>query len=181
MSRRFLILAVSLTALGLVAAPTAGAAKMKLGGGSTTLKLKPAIASALGDAGVKVRPVKPAAVNGGGLAFPITGGTVDSATARGQIHHSGGLALSAGGTKVKLTSFTVRDRQARRIAEREGGQCPHPGADARSQQREGPAFGPRAERDRRAGGSDRHRRGRAEQGVRRVAVLARARDRDGRA
>ena len=108
MSRRFLILAVSLTALGLVAAPTAGAAKMKLGGGSTTLKLKPAIASALGDAGVKVRPVRPAAANGGGLAFPITGGTVDSATARGQIHHSGGLALSAGGTKVKLTSFTVR-------------------------------------------------------------------------
>ncbi len=108
MSRRFLILAVSLTALGLVAAPTAGAAKMKLGGGATTLKLKPAIASALGDAGVKVRPVKPAAVKGGGVAFPITGGTVDSATARGQINHSGGLALSAGGTKVKLTSFTVK-------------------------------------------------------------------------
>ena len=107
MSRRTMALVAMLAALGLVAAPTAGAAKAKLGGGTTTLKLKPAIADALTGAGVSVAPVKPAKAGKGGIAFPITGGKVDPASGAGRIDHSGGLTFAAGGKKVKLTSFRV--------------------------------------------------------------------------
>ena len=46
-------------------------------------------------------------LKGGGVAFPITGGSIDPASAAGRIDHSGGLALKAGGTRVALKSFRV--------------------------------------------------------------------------
>ena len=42
------------------------------------------------------------------MRFPITGGTLDSSTARGTINHSGGLKFSAGGKSLSLRSFTVK-------------------------------------------------------------------------
>jgi Htaa len=90
----------------LLVAPTAGA-KVRLAGGATALELAPATAEALADNGVSVTPLNPAKVRRGAVAFPITGGSIDPATARGHIDHSGGLALRAGGTRVALRSFRV--------------------------------------------------------------------------
>jgi hypothetical protein len=97
--------AAALVALA-VAAP-AGAATVKLSGGSTTLKLDPATAKALKGLGVSVSPLAPARAGAKGVSFPITGGTIDPATAAGTITHSGGLQLRGGATKVRLTSFTI--------------------------------------------------------------------------
>ncbi len=46
-------------------------------------------------------------MRGGGVAFPITGGAIDPANARGRIDHSGGLRFRAGGTAVALRNFRV--------------------------------------------------------------------------
>jgi hypothetical protein len=94
-------------AAALAAAPVASAA-VGLEGGSTSLRLAPGTAAALGDLGVSVAPVGPARVSGGAIAFPVTGGSIDPATAAGRIAHSGGLAFSAGGTTVRVTDFVVR-------------------------------------------------------------------------
>jgi hypothetical protein len=90
----------------LVVAPMASAG-VKLAGGSTTLRLAPLTAEALALNGVKVAPIDPAKVRGNGVAFPITGGAINPASAAGRINHSGGLALRAGGTRVALRNFRV--------------------------------------------------------------------------
>jgi hypothetical protein len=105
--RPLVALFAALVACLAVAAP-AGASTVKLAGGYTTLKLYPATAAALKSLGVNVSLVRPATVSHGGVSFPITGGRIDPATAAGVIAHQGGLVLSAGGTRVRLTSFNVR-------------------------------------------------------------------------
>ncbi len=105
--RPLVALFAALVACLAVAAP-AGAATVRLAGGYTTLKLYPSTAAALTSLGVKVSVVRPATVSHGGISFPITGGRIDPATAAGVIEHSGGLELSAGGTHVRLTRFTVK-------------------------------------------------------------------------
>jgi hypothetical protein len=67
-----------------VAAP-AGAATVKLAGGSTTLKLDAGTARALEGLGVSVTPITPAKAGSKGVSFPITGGSIDPATAAGTI------------------------------------------------------------------------------------------------
>jgi hypothetical protein len=105
--KRSILVLTAIVAAFLAAAPVAGAAKVNLAGGSTSLKLNPGTAAALADAGASVAPLKPAKVKGGGVAFPITGGAIDPATARGRIDHSGGLVFRAGGAKVAIRSFRV--------------------------------------------------------------------------
>ena len=91
----------------LLMAPVAASAKVTLAGGSTTLKLAKGTAAALSANGVSVAPIGPAQLRGGGVAFPITGGAIDPASAAGRIKHSGGLAFRAGGTRVALRNFNV--------------------------------------------------------------------------
>jgi hypothetical protein len=104
--RRSILAFVAIVAALIVAAPAA-AAKVNLAGGSTTLKLAPATAEALADNGVSVAPIGPAKAKKGGIAFPITGGAINPASAAGRIDHSGGLALRAGGVRVALENFRV--------------------------------------------------------------------------
>jgi hypothetical protein len=104
--RRTIILALVALAAMAVAAPAAGA-KVKLAGGATTLKLYQQTAAALSSNGVTVSPVRPAKVRGGGVAFPISGGSIDPASAAGRIDHRGGLTLRAGGSRVTLKDFRV--------------------------------------------------------------------------
>jgi hypothetical protein len=106
MRRLFSLAALATVAATLLVAPPAGA-KVALAGGSTTLRLAPATAQALAANGVSVTPLRPAQAHRGGVAFPITGGSIDPARARGRIDHSGGLALRAGGTRVALRAFRV--------------------------------------------------------------------------
>ncbi|HYF25474.1 MAG TPA: hypothetical protein VD931_07020 [Baekduia sp.] len=99
--------AASLTAASVGAAP-ASAAPLDLGGDQTMLRLDSRTAKALGALGVAVRPIQGARTTSSGIAFPITGGRLDTATAAGRVTHSGGLRLRAGRKALDLTRFTVR-------------------------------------------------------------------------
>ena len=122
--RRCTILALTtIVAAFLVAAPGASAAKVKLAGGSTTLKLDAGTAAALTGAGASVAPIKPAKAGKGGIAFPITGGSIDPATAAGRIDHSGGLVFRAGGAKVAIKNFRVHVGAKRAILTAQAGKA----------------------------------------------------------
>lgn len=89
------------------AATTAAPTELTLNGEATSLTLDPATAGVLEDNMVMVAPVDPAAVEGGAIAFPITGGTVEAESLAGTIEHSGGLMFSAGGTDLEVTDFII--------------------------------------------------------------------------
>ena len=108
---RILRVAAAGALVALAVAAPAGAATVKLAGGSTTLKLDAGTAKALKGLGVSVTPIAPAKAGTKGLSFPITGGTIDPATAAGTITHSGGLQLRAGATRVRLDELHHRRRQ----------------------------------------------------------------------
>jgi hypothetical protein len=80
---------------------------LSLNGEQTVLTLDPGTAKVLDENKVEVAPVDPASAGDEGIAFPITGGEVDSETLAGTIDHSGGLEFSAGKTDVALTDFVV--------------------------------------------------------------------------
>ena len=83
------------------------ATSVALTGEQTVLVLDADTAGVLTELGVEVAPVEPAGAEGDGIAFPITGGEIDTETLAGTIDHSGGLVFSAGGTDVELTDFVV--------------------------------------------------------------------------
>ena len=93
---------------------------LELNGEMTTLVLDAGTAKVLTDNKVKVAPVDPAAPDGDGIGFPITGGTVDSESLAGTIDHSGGLRFSAGGTDLEVTDFVV-DTEAGTLTATAGG------------------------------------------------------------
>jgi hypothetical protein len=113
--RRIGALAATLAAGAAIAAPSALAADVPVAGGTTDLHLNAATAGALTDAGLSVAPVGPASARGLRVAFPITGGAIDPATAVGRVTHSGGLAFSAHGTTVRLTNFIVNTAASRPV------------------------------------------------------------------
>jgi hypothetical protein len=80
---------------------------LSLNGEKTVLALDPDTAKVLTENKVEVAPVDPASAGQDGIAFPITGGEVDSETLAGTIDHSGGLEFSVGKTNVALTDFVV--------------------------------------------------------------------------
>lgn len=76
--------------------------------GRTTLVLDPGAAGALASLHITPSPIAPATAATGGLAFPITGGSVNTETLAGEITHGGGLRLTKGHTNVDLTDFTIQ-------------------------------------------------------------------------
>lgn len=76
-------------------------------GGRTTVTLANSFVATLGDLGVTPGTVAPTNLKNGTVDFPVTGGAIDLVTAAGQILHSGGLTLTAGGTEVTLQSFII--------------------------------------------------------------------------
>lgn len=90
----------------LAAASHASAAPIPLGG-ATTVALNPDTVTVLTvDLGLSVAPIDPATLVGLNASFPITGAEVDGEDVT-RIFHSGGLLLSAGGTSVGLSNFTI--------------------------------------------------------------------------
>ncbi len=73
-----------------------------ISGGNTTVALDSGTVTALTGLGFTIAPVSPATLAGTAATFPITGG--DTTT---EIDHSGGLALSMGGTTADITSFVI--------------------------------------------------------------------------
>ena len=119
-----MIAAVGIAGLAAVVMLVAGAGNASaavLKGGTTSLKLDPAVAKALTDNGVAVAPVKPAKVRKGAIAFPITGGKLNTKTAVGTIRHSGGLSFKAGGKKLVATRFTVKTGSTNKLSGLVGG------------------------------------------------------------
>lgn len=104
----FLTAFISLFAiLGLAGASAGTASANPIKSGQTSVTLRPAVAKVLKQNGVAVAPVKPAKVKSGAVVFPVTGGQLDPATAKGQIRHSGGLRFSAGKRSLVARSFTI--------------------------------------------------------------------------
>jgi hypothetical protein len=104
----------------LAAAPAAQAA-VDLSGGTTRLTLDRGTAKALGSLGVKVAPTGAATAQGRHVRFPISGGSIDPASAAGTIRHRGGLRLSAGGSRIVLRDYVVRVGKRITLSARVGG------------------------------------------------------------
>ena len=115
--KRFIPLAV--VAAGLAAAPSANAA-VSLSGGDTRLTLDKGTAKALTSLGVAVSPTGPARAQGRHVRFPISGGSIDPASAAGTINHRGGLRFKAGKTKVTLKDYRVTVGSKIRLSARLG-------------------------------------------------------------
>jgi Htaa len=98
----------------------AASQQLDLNGETTVLVLDAGTAKVLTDNKVEVAPVDPAAPEGDGIGFPITGGSVDSESLAGTIEHSGGLRFSAGGTDLDVTDFVV-DTEAGALTATAGG------------------------------------------------------------
>ena len=80
-------------------------ARITVSGKNTVLVLAAATAQALKAASVQVSPVSPAtAASGGGISFPITGGTLTKAGLKGKVTHSGGLKFTHAGKSVTATN-----------------------------------------------------------------------------
>jgi hypothetical protein len=82
-------------------------AEVRFDGGATTLALDPGTALALAGLGVTPSVIPPATAGPAGLAFPITGGGLPTGEVGGEIPHSGGIALTAGATRVELTNLLI--------------------------------------------------------------------------
>lgn len=84
------------------AAPTAG-----LQGGYTAVKLDSGFTAALASLKVSLGTLPRSGVHEGQAYFPIVGGAIDFANAKGEIPHAGGLTLTAGSTRVELSDFVI--------------------------------------------------------------------------
>lgn len=84
------------------AAPSASLAT-----GKTVVVLAPELLSALTSLGVSAGKIEEAKLKGTTATFPVIEGDVDLGTAKGEILHSGGLSLSAGGTTLKISNFII--------------------------------------------------------------------------
>jgi hypothetical protein len=105
-------LAAALLALALSAPPAQSAERSTttpVTGGQTLLKLDGGTAAVLTDAGVSIRATGPAIGPAGSplFAFPIVGGEVNKNQLSGRIVHSGGLAITAGGTTLVVKRFVI--------------------------------------------------------------------------
>jgi len=104
--------AAALLALALLAPPAQSAersATTPVTGGYTLLKLDAGTAAVLADAGVRIEATGPAIgpASSTTFAFPIVGGEANKKQLSGRIVHSGGLAISAGNTKLVVKRFVI--------------------------------------------------------------------------
>ena len=98
-------------------------AQIAVAGGATSLALDPGTASALTSLGVTVAPIGPATARpDGALSFPITSGTLQPAALTGSVAHSGGIALTAGDTRVELRKFVITLDDTPTLSAKVGGQ-----------------------------------------------------------
>lgn len=85
----------------------ASASQLTFFGGRTTVEFSDEFVTALGVLDLNVDRIFPATLRSGRARFPISGGTVDPSTLRGEIIHVGGLNIFRGNTEVALRSFII--------------------------------------------------------------------------
>lgn len=95
-------IAVSAAVSPAMASPTA-----QINGGYTLVEFLPEFVGALTTLGIAPSKNLPGTLYQRIGFFPIVGGRIDAATARGEIPHSGGLKLTKGATQVILTDFII--------------------------------------------------------------------------
>jgi hypothetical protein len=102
MSRRTLLAALG--ALGCLAllAPLASADYDPLASGTTTLTLDKPFLSLLKRNGVRLSAIAPARLDGGAVAFPVSGGKFDPTDAEGTVEHEGALIFKKGKRSIPL-------------------------------------------------------------------------------
>ncbi len=105
--KRFTAKAALLVASCLMATAAFAQKTKTVEAGLTSVKLSSTFLDALEALGVKAGTVAPTNIVNGTAIFPITGGAIDLDTAAGNITHSGGLTLEAGGIKVSLQNFII--------------------------------------------------------------------------
>lgn len=100
---RVIVIALALLALFVAPASASGGSY-----GATTLSLDPGTADVLvNQLGVTPTPIAPARAKGLEFAFPITN-SLRTALRTGTVRHSGGIALTAGTTRVELRNFDIK-------------------------------------------------------------------------
>lgn len=110
---RGFLLALSASAALALVQPAAAAPSVQLTSGVTQVTLSSEFTGALGSLGVTPDNVLPGALyansRGARIAFPIPTGELDAQGPKLEIIHAGGLTLTAGGTRVALTSFVIEN------------------------------------------------------------------------
>lgn len=114
MKKIYILVAIFAMSVGLTYAQSKGqpagqqsGQQIELLSGSTTVELSSDFVGALTSLNIAPRTVFPASLRGAQASFPITDGTLERATLRGEIIHNGGLTLTRGTTVVKLKSFII--------------------------------------------------------------------------
>lgn len=97
-----LVLVGSMMGGAVTAGPTAN-----LGDGRTSVALSTDFVTALGTLRLSAGAIGDGALRSGAATFPVTGGAIDLANAKGEINHTGGLFLQSGTTRVELSSFNI--------------------------------------------------------------------------
>jgi hypothetical protein len=109
----------AITAAGIalaMAVPVASAAPTaQVKDGYTLVELLPDFVTALTSLGIAPSKVLPATLYQRIAYFPITGGRIDAANAKGEVPHSGGLTLTRGGTQVAISDFIIDTTSAPRL------------------------------------------------------------------
>jgi hypothetical protein len=103
-------IALSMAAPMVSAAPTA-----QIRDGYTLVELLPEFVGALGTLGIAPSKVLPGTLYQRIAFFPITGGRLDAANAKGEVPHSGGLSLTRGATQVLISDFIIETTSTPRL------------------------------------------------------------------
>lgn len=110
---RIAVIAVAAAAAVSVSVPATAAPSVQLTRGATEVSLYASFVEALGSLGVTPANVLPGSLtptsSSARIAFPIPTGELDAAGPKLEIVHSGGLTLTAGNTRVALTSFIIEN------------------------------------------------------------------------
>lgn len=97
----------ALLLMGSLSTSTYAAPTALLTDGKTSVTLSSDFLGALVALRLSAGTVGDGTLRSGVASFPVTGGALDLANAKGEINHTGGLFLAAGSTRVELLSFNI--------------------------------------------------------------------------
>ena len=83
------------------------ASQLTFTNGATSVRLSNGLVNAVTSLGISVSPLRAAGVRGANVSFPITWGTIDSGTLRGELMHSQFLLFQRGESAVKIEGFII--------------------------------------------------------------------------
>ncbi len=113
MKKVLILIAIFAFSVGLTFAQTKeipsgqNSSQIELFSGHTAVDLSSDFVSALTELNISPGRIFPATLRSGRATFPITDGTLDAQTLKGEILHNGGLTLTRGSTQVRLRSFII--------------------------------------------------------------------------